>query len=176
MLEKIINIAVVFLLKNLNTYHNYLNSKYNKITSKYQFLTPNDEAEHIEEYSIALEEALRDKKVRNIAVSGSYGSGKSSFIKKFEKNHENSIYEFLDISLARFNQENQKDIDLSLIEKSILEQMFYKVKSRKIPQSRLNKINRLKHLHWKVGFIIGTVQKQIAQLLEVTVPNINMHI
>ena len=32
--------------------------------------------------------------------------------------------------------------------------MFYKVKSKKIPQSRLNKIDRLKHLHWKVGFII----------------------
>jgi hypothetical protein len=145
---------IAFLLKKLNVFYHNLNNKHNNIESKYQFLTPNDEAEHIEEYSIALEEALRNKKVRNIAVSGSYGSGKSSFIKTFEKNHENSVYEFLDISLARFNQENQKDIDLSLIEKSILEQMFYKVKSKKIPQSRLNKINRLKHLHWKVGFII----------------------
>ncbi|MDD2790915.1 MAG: hypothetical protein PHU40_09665 [Sulfurimonas sp.] len=145
---------IAFLLKKLNVFYHNLNNKHNNIESKYQFLTPNDEAEHIEEYSIALEQALRDKKVRNIAVSGSYGSGKSSFIKTFEKNHENSVYEFLDISLARFNQENQKDIDLSLIEKSILEQMFYKVKSKKIPQSRLNKIDRLKHLHWKIGFII----------------------
>lgn len=120
---------------------------------QFQFLTPNDEAEHIEQYSIALDEALQNKKVRNIAVSGAYGSGKSSFIKTFEKNHENSQYKFLDISLARFNKQNQTDIDLSLIEKSILEQMFYKVKSKKIPQSRLNKINRLTHLKKKIIFI-----------------------
>lgn len=154
LIEKTQKKIIAFLLKKLNVFYHNLNNKSNNIESKYQFLTPNDEAEHIEEYSIALEEALRNKKVRNIAVSGSYGSGKSSFIKTFEKNHENSTYEFLDISLARFNKENQKDIDLSLIEKSILEQMFYKVKSKKIPQSRLNKIDRLKHLHWKVGFII----------------------
>jgi len=154
LIEKAKKKIIAFLLKKLNVFYHHLNNQSNNIESKYQFLTPNDEAEHIEEYSIALEEALREKKVRNIAVSGSYGSGKSSFIKTFEKNHENSIYEFLDISLARFNKENQKDIDLSLIEKSILEQMFYKVKSKKIPQSRLNKIDRLKHLHWKVGFIL----------------------
>jgi len=154
MAERNIIKPIKLLLKYLNIYNKYLTNKYYKTQSTYQFLTPNDEAEHIEEYSIALEEALRDKKVRNIAVSGSYGSGKSSFIKTFEKNHESGVYKFLDISLARFNQENQKDIDLSLIEKSILEQMFYKVNSKKIPQSRLNKIDRLRHLHWKVGFIL----------------------
>lgn len=106
-LEKIVDTIVVVLLKNLNTYHHCKKNKYNKSKSKYQFLTPNDEAEHIEEYSIALENALNEKKVRNIAVSGSYGSGKSSFIKTFEKNNENSVYEFLDISLARFNKKNE---------------------------------------------------------------------
>ncbi|HUH42004.1 MAG TPA: hypothetical protein VLZ29_02700 [Sulfurimonas sp.] len=160
LIEKAKKEIIAFLLKKLNSYYHILNNKHNKFKSKYQFLTPNDEAEHIKEYSIALEAALGDKKVRNIAVSGSYGSGKSSFIKTFEKNHENGVYKFLDISLARFNQENQenqKDIDLSLIEKSILEQMFYKVKSKKIPQSRLNKINRLIHLKKKIIFILATI-------------------
>lgn len=157
-LEKIVDVIVIFLLKNLNTYHHYINRKYNKIKSKYQFLTPNDEAEHIEEYSIALENALNEKKVRNIAVSGSYGSGKSSFIKTFEKKHENGIYKFLDISLARFNKKNESStIDPSLIEKSILEQMFYKVKSKKIPQSRLNKINRLRFLPIKIISILSVI-------------------
>lgn len=157
-LEKSVDTIVVFLLKHLNTYHYYIKSKYNNTTTKYQFLTPNDEAEHIEEYSIALENALNEKKVRNIAVSGSYGSGKSSFIKTFEKNHENGIYKFLDISLARFNKKNESStIDPSLIEKSILEQMFYKVKSKKIPQSRLNKINRLRFLPIKIISILSVV-------------------
>lgn len=157
-LEKIVDKIVIFLLKNLNTYHHYIKNKYNKPKSKYQFLTPNDKAEHIEEYSIALENALAEEKVKNIAVSGSYGSGKSSFIKTFEKNNKNSVYEFLDISLARFNKKDKKcTIDPSLIEKSILEQMFYKVKSKKIPQSRLNKINRLRFLPIKVVSIILVV-------------------
>lgn len=157
-LEKIVDKIVVISLKYLNTYHHYIKNKYNKTNSKYQFLTPNDEAEHIEEYSIALENALNEKKVRNIAVSGSYGSGKSSFIKTFEKNNENSVYEFLDISLAKFNKNNETStVDSSLIEKSILEQMFYKVKSKKIPQSRLNKINRLRFLPIQVISILSVV-------------------
>lgn len=157
MLENIMEKIVVFLLKKLNTYHYYINNKFNKTKSKYQFLTPNEEAEHIEEYSVALENALSEKKVRNIAVSGSYGSGKSSFIKTFEKNHKNGIYHFLNISLARFNKRNEpntNEIDPSLIEKSILEQMFYKVKSEKIPQSRLNKIDRLRFLPMKIISIL----------------------
>ena len=84
LIEKTQKKIIAFLLKKLNVFYHNLNNKSNNIESKYQFLTPNDEAEHIEEYSIALEEALRNKKVRNIAVSGSYGSGKSSFIKTLD--------------------------------------------------------------------------------------------
>ena len=116
LIEKTQKKIIAFLLKKSNVFYHNLNNKSNNIESKYQFLTPNDEAEHIEEYSIALEEALRNKKVRNIAVSGSYGSGKSSFIKTFEKNHENSTYEFLDISLARFNKENHICISCDVVD------------------------------------------------------------
>ncbi|WP_424686209.1 MAG: hypothetical protein ACNI3H_14820 [Halarcobacter ebronensis] len=152
MFEKFFYNIVVFLLKLLNKCEKKLKNKCNEIKSNYQFLTPNDNAENIEEYSNALTEALDNKKVRNIAISGSYGSGKSSFIKTFEKNNKYNGYEFLDISLARFNKDETDgaNIDLSLIEKSILEQMFYKVKSKTIPQSRLNKINRLRGLFFKV--------------------------
>lgn len=152
MFEKFTHKIVVFLLKYLNKLEKNLKNKYSEIKNNYQFLTPNENAEHIEEYSNALTEALENDKVRNIAISGSYGSGKSSFIKTFEKNNRYVGYEFLDISLARFNknENDEKDINLSLIEKSILEQMFYKVKSKTIPQSRLNKINRLRGLFFKV--------------------------
>ena len=152
MFEKFTYKMVVFLLKYLNKCEKKLKNKYSEIKSNYQFLTPNENAEHIEEYSNALTEALENEKVRNIAISGSYGSGKSSFIKTFERSNKYVGYEFLDISLARFNKDENagKDINLSLIEKSILEQMFYKVKSKTIPQSRLNKINRLQGLFFKV--------------------------
>ena len=163
MFEKFTYKMVVFLLMYLNKCEKKLKNKYSEIKSNYQFLTPNENAEHIEEYSNALIEALENDKVRNIAISGSYGSGKSSFIKTFESNNKNTVYEFLDISLARFNkdEDDKKGIDLSLIEKSILEQMFYKVKSNTIPQSRLNKINRLRGLFFKVVSIFIIVLSYI---------------
>lgn len=163
MFEKFTYKMVIFLLKYLNKCEKKLKNKYIEIKSNYQFLTPNENAEHIEEYSNALTEALENDKVRNIAISGSYGSGKSSFIKTFEKNNRYVGYEFLDISLARFNKDenDEKDINLSLIEKSILEQMFYKVKSKTIPQSRLNKINRLRGLFLKVVSIFVVVLSYI---------------
>lgn len=141
-----------YIMQKLNQLHVYIINRFNVATTKYQFLTANDHAEKIDGYTQALNEALKDKKVKNIAISGSYGSGKSSFIKTFEKN--NHQYKFLDISLATFKHKNIKDgdekTDLSLIEKSILEQIFYKVKNKTIPQSRLKKINRLKWIPVKI--------------------------
>ncbi len=140
-----------FVFLKVNKLYFILNK--NKIKdTKYEFLTPNDDAENIQEYSRALNEALESNKVKNIAISGSYGSGKSSFIKTFEKN--NSQYKFLDISLAKFNKKEKSESDLSLIEKSILEQMFYRVKNKTLPQSRLKKINRLKFMPFKIIFIM----------------------
>ncbi len=150
---------LVYLLKRINLFHLFLVNQYNLNDSKYKFLTANDEAEKIDEYATALKDALENAKVKNIAISGSYGSGKSSFIKTFEK--INPQYKFLDISLATFKQKDlegsDKKQDLSLIEKSILEQMFYKVKNTTIPQSRLKKINRLKLIPLKIFSIILVV-------------------
>lgn len=158
-LKKIDEILLVSLQK-INSLHLSIMNRYNNLTkSTYQFLTANDKAENIAEYTKALNEALEDDKVKNIAISGSYGSGKSSFIKTFEKN--NAKYNFLDISLATFNKKSIEGIgnnsNLSLIEKSILEQIFYKVKNKTIPQSRLNKIDRLKLIPFKIISIIIVV-------------------
>lgn len=141
----IIDTTVLLFMHKLNLFHLYIVNRFGLNTTAYQFLTANDKAENIEEYVKALNDALENNKVKNIAISGSYGAGKSSFIKTFEKN--NPQYRFLDISLATFGD---KQTDLSLIEKSILEQMFYKVKNTTIPQSRLKKINRLKWIPIKI--------------------------
>ncbi len=79
----------------------------------YHSLTPTDDAEKIDAYSESLEWALQNRKqIKNVAITGSYGYGKSSFIKTFEKkNKSNDEYRFLNISLATFSNccEKKKD-------------------------------------------------------------------
>jgi hypothetical protein len=131
----------VICIKYINTCHTYIINKYQEDgQNKYQYLIPSDGADKNGKYSEALFEALENDKVKNIAVSGSYGSGKSSFLRTFEKKHIQ--WNFLDISLASFRSNEQPDD--SLIEKSILQQIFYKVKSSKIPQSRFKRLNTIK--------------------------------
>lgn len=115
-------------------------------------------------YRAELQRALRLPKVRNIAVTGSYGAGKSSFIQSFAADHPE--YNFCFVSLATFtqgadekiypssfNQELNKaesaEIDTAVdpierIEASIVQQLLYSVKDRSIPQTRLKRIN---HVH-----------------------------
>lgn len=52
---------------------------------EYRDLTPTDKAEGCETYIEALEWALHNPKIRNIALAGTYGSGKSSIIETFIK-------------------------------------------------------------------------------------------
>ncbi|WP_417328609.1 hypothetical protein [Halarcobacter sp.] len=143
------NIKKVISRFKSKVFHNDIKKNESK---KFQFLTPSKNAEKVEVYLSSLKEALNNDDVTNIAVSGSYGAGKSSFIKTFES--QNPQYNFLDISLATFKKE---DKDLSLIEKSILQQIFYKVKQEKVPFSRFKRINRINHLKLKSFLVLISI-------------------
>ena len=65
--------------------------------SSFVDLAPTDEADKAGIYSKALLFATRNPKVLNIALTGPYGSGKSSIIKAFLKRHRPDV---LQISLA----------------------------------------------------------------------------
>lgn len=121
----------------------------------YSSLSPIDNGDEDGHYSRALLWALKNRKkedIKNIALTGSYGSGKSSILKTFQKNYEGNGLKFLNISLATFKEEktefdeNGKEIKvdkselLRLIETSILEQIFYHEEDNKIPDSRFKKI------------------------------------
>jgi len=122
------------------------NSELNSNTHFYS-LSPTDQINRGQYYFDALNWALSNGKIRNIALTGTYGSGKSSVLQSFQKQNVNKNYHFLDISLATFKEEKDKeedkpiDEDLQrLIELSILQQLFYKEKDQKLPDSRLKKI------------------------------------
>lgn len=53
-------------------------------TSRYRDLAPKDNPEKIAEYISALDWAFNNKNIRNIAIAGPYGAGKSSIINAWE--------------------------------------------------------------------------------------------
>ncbi|MDR1004019.1 MAG: formylglycine-generating enzyme family protein [Prevotellaceae bacterium] len=75
-------------------------------------LSPTNEAENARKYYDALDWALKyGKMVRNIALTGSYGSGKSSILKtyEYEKERGGEDLHFLYISLAQFNEKKETE-------------------------------------------------------------------
>lgn len=132
------------------------------------------------EYVSILKSAIDNEDVRNVAISGTYGSGKSSIIKTFERNYPK--YKCLNLSLAAFAEESQslqKDsnsdnktqgekpnemeqlVDSSIVrmeqlEFSLVQQFFYHVKASGIPDSRFGRIrrwNRTKKILWAIAFL-----------------------
>jgi hypothetical protein len=106
-------------------------------------LAPTDEADKAGVYSNALRFATSDPDVLNIALTGPYGSGKSSIIRSFLKNYERPV---LHISLAAFlpdislNKQQVSGATRQEIERSILQQMLYGADSNRLPFSRFRRI------------------------------------
>ena len=99
----------------------------------YVDLAPTDNAENVSEYLRALEWALNDKNITNIALAGPYGAGKSSIIETFLRIHPSIKY--INISLAMFRKNDQDAIQQGdednfekQLEEGILKQFFYKVR------------------------------------------------
>lgn len=160
-----------FLKKSIEKFIRYLSHILNKFESdlgsgnNFNTLSPTDNAENVENYIDSLDWALKNKnRIKNIAISGAYGSGKSSVIRTFIKRNKNKDYKFLNISLATFkeqkeqpnHQQNGDNDILRLIELSVLQQLFYHEKDRKIPDSRFKKIKSHKTrflIYYSFGFI-----------------------
>ena len=124
-------------------------------------------------YTKALFWALKNQNVKNIALTGSYGSGKSSVIKTFKEKYKQ--FDYLNISLATFEEcideispepkpktpeeIKQREELNQKIELSILQQMLYIEKSETLPNSRFKRIKNLKnhHLYINTFFLFLTV-------------------
>lgn len=133
-----------------------------KVKTEYTDLAPIDEITNGDEYLNALEWALSNERVKNIALAGPYGSGKSSIIETYLKQHPTVKEKSLCISMATFvenivnEDETPKKVDIGQdeIELGILKQLFYKVDYKKIPQSRYRKLHKIRWKHiW--GCLIG---------------------
>lgn len=127
--------------------------KRTKTSYEYNHLAPIDDAEN-GEYTEALSQALRNPKVTNIALTGAYGSGKSSVLKTFERQFEGRYgLKFLNIGLASFENASEKNKKEEFIEKSLLQQIIFKVKTSRLKDSNFN---RVKIITWHNGLLFST--------------------
>lgn len=130
--------------------------KYTEIP--FEHLAPLDSANDLEVFK-ALDYALSQDCIHNIAVTGNYGSGKSSVLNTYIKTHKK--HKFLNISLATFTEEvaqqgEETKPTTQKIEKSILQQIFYSASASKLPDSsfhRIKKISFWKKLVWELLFL-----------------------
>ena len=114
-------------------------------------LSPVDDFKRHREYVIRLKNAIDQPNVFNIALTGSYGAGKSSILKTFKAYYPE--YHYVNVSLASFVEVNMPESDSTpkgkddsfeeQLEYSILQQLFYHVKATNIPESRFGRIERI---------------------------------
>lgn len=101
-----------------------------------------------EDYFRKLRSAIYSEHAKNIAITGSYGSGKTTLIKNFQNVYDER--EYLNISLATFKEEENynltgdklKNLERQ-IELSILQQILYHVNPSDIPNSNLKRIKSI---------------------------------
>lgn len=118
---------------------------------KFESLVPNETLDDKKKiYIDALTWAVNDQRNKNIAITGSYGAGKSSIINTFVK--EKTIEEqTVKISIATFEKEAYEDHDKdgdkivleNILEQQILQQLFYNISPNIIPLSRFTNLKEI---------------------------------
>ena len=103
--------------------------------SKYVSLAPrNEKRKEYDEYYKALDFSIEEKTIKNIAVTGSYGSGKSSVLDSYLKNRKNLKY--IKISLADFDMKGELENGGVEIEEDVLKCLFYSIDGKRLKNSR----------------------------------------
>ncbi len=125
----------------------------------YEALTPTElESDKASGYIDVLNYAFTHPDIRNIAVTGPYGAGKSSVLKTWCKSKEETL-RVLTVSLADFDMQKSANSDVESedgkaleneknsatteksIEYSILQQILYKHNKNELPYSRIERIS-----------------------------------
>lgn len=102
----------------------------------FEKLTLNDNV-NIDVYEEAFNFAFSSPDIKNIAISGAYGAGKSSVLASYKKKH--SEKSFIHISLAHFQEEqtsnSSDEKNESVLEGKILNQLIHQLSPNDIPQT-----------------------------------------
>jgi hypothetical protein len=121
----------------------------------------------------ALAEALKNPEVKNIALSGNYGVGKSSILKRVSELEHGRVVELSLSTLAPIEASTLDDsvpvqatTPTNRIQQEIVKQLLYREEPKRSPGSRFRRIERFQ---WKRELpLAGTVGFAIAVLFLVT--------
>lgn len=146
-----------------------------------------DDVSHqtVEELADVLTQAIAKKNMRNVALTGPYGSGKSSIIQTLMEEYDKSKgFHYLPISLATLDAdieecekkeiaEGDEYVQTELlnrkIEYSILQQLIYREKAETVPNSRFKRIVHIEKDDLQYYSICGVLF--ILSFLVVFLPN-----
>lgn len=123
---------------------------------KFYKLTPTNDF-GLETYEEALDFVFENNDIRNVAITGPYGAGKTSLINTYKEKHNDKNY--INISLAHFNSENkerdssEKNKDEIILEGKILNQLIHQIDPKKIPKTNF----KVKQRASRKKIIINTI-------------------
>lgn len=132
-------------------------------------LTPEYLAEEHGCYVAAIEAALANNQIRNIALSGNYGVGKSSIMREVARRQDNRIVELslstlapLEVSQLDNSVPIQATTPTNRIQQEIVKQLLYREYPSRTPGSRFRRIERFRW--WRaigtsalLGFVVAVV-------------------
>ena len=153
-----------------------------KTEYNFQKLTPVQDAS-IDTYAAALDFAFENDDIRNIAITGTYGSGKSSVFETYEKKHNN--LKFIHLSLAHFDNEDlqnkgneSEEKNIKTIEGQLLNQLINQIPPKNIPETQFRiKQGRNKKKYRIISYLISACALIVLCLLHRTeVIDVVLHI
>ncbi|MCW4628648.1 MULTISPECIES: P-loop NTPase fold protein [Marinomonas] len=146
-------------------------------------LTPEFNEDNHGSYIKRINSALKEAKIRNIALSGTYGVGKSSILQKVAEEHKDDV---VGISLSTLAPADSHEVDESIpkqastttnrIQQEIVKQLLYRIESHNAPRSRFNRIESFncKREH-SIAALSGIVFTLLFLLMEWTEKIISIH-
>jgi|JI8StandDraft_1071087.scaffolds.fasta_scaffold05434_4 hypothetical protein len=136
-------------------------------------LTAEYEAEHHAPYVGYIEQALEAKGVHNIALTGSYGTGKSSILKKVSETHGDKA---LTIALSTLSADPaDRDVDTDRdgvgalsgrIQREIVKQLLYRERPAKVRRSNYRRVGKFKF--WTMAGYAALATGAVSYLLWAT--------
>ncbi|HEM3634220.1 TPA: DNA-binding protein, partial [Streptococcus suis] len=97
-------------------------------------LTPKNDIKIDESQSAAMNFIMSEKDIKNVAISGNYGSGKSSFIETYKT--KNKDFKPIHISLSHFSREDKTKItdeQVNVLEGKIINQLLHRISPEDVP-------------------------------------------